>query len=139
MVLPKTTEEMGVLASWDGKDWKIVERKQFTDVTSPGGIYSAPDDTTPLWSIGWDRRSVILKLLDNSNWYTYRLPKAAHTYDHRGGWYTEWPRIREIGNDQILMDMHGMFYDFPKTFSRANSAGLKAIVTHLRYIPDFTY
>jgi hypothetical protein len=137
--LPKNSEEMGVLASWDGKDWKIVERKQFTDVTGPGGISGAPNDTTPLWSVGWDRRSVILKLLDNGNWYTYRLPKATHTYDHRGGWYTEWPRIREIGNDQMLMDMHGMFYDFPKTFSRANSAGLKAIGTHLRYIPDFTY
>lgn len=135
--LPKNEEEMGVLATWNGKDWNIVERRQFTDVTGPGGIYGAPDDKSPLWSIGWDRRSVILKLLDGGKWYTYRLPKATHTYDHRGGWYTEWPRLREIGNGKMLMDMHGMFYDFPKTFSRMNSAGIAPLSTHLRYIPDF--
>ena len=138
--LPKNEDEMGILATWDGKqNWTLVERKQFTDVTGPGSIYGAPDDTTPLWSVGWDRRSVILKLLDNGNWYTYRLPKAGHSYDHRGGWYSEWPRIREIDNDQMLMDMHAMFYDFSKTFSRANSAGIKAIGSHMRMIPDFTY
>ncbi|MBC7757311.1 MAG: hypothetical protein H7069_00530 [Phormidesmis sp. FL-bin-119] len=136
--LPKNEEEMGVLASWDGKDWSIIERKQFTDVTGPGGIYGNPDDKAPAWSMGWDRRSVILKLLDKGQWYTYRLPKATHTYDHRGGWYTEWPRIREIGDGKMLMDMHGMFYDFPKTFSRSNSAGISPISTHLRYVPDFT-
>jgi hypothetical protein len=135
--LPKNDEEKGVLASWDGKTWKIIERKQFTDVTGPGGIYGSPTDKSPLWSIGWDKRSVILKLLDNGQWYTYRLPKAAHTYDHRGGWYTEWPRIREVGNGKMLMDMHGMMYDFPKTFSRKNSSGIAPVNSHLRYIPDF--
>lgn len=135
--LPKGPEEMGVLASWDGKTWKIIERKQFTDITGPGGIYGSPDDKSPLWAIGWDRRSVILKLLDGGQWYTYRLPKAARTYDHRGGWYTEWPRIREVGNGKMLMDMHGMMYDFPKTFSRNNSAGISPLSSHLRYIPDF--
>ena len=135
---PKNKEEMGVLASWDGKEWKIVERKQFTDVTGPGGIYGSPDNNAPAWSIGWDKRSVILKLLDAGKWFTYRLPKATHTYDHWGGWYTEWPRIREIGNNKMLMDMHGMFYDFPKTFSRNNSAWhFTHQQSHLRYIPDF--
>lgn len=137
--LPKNKEEMGVLASWDGKKWEIVERRQFTDITGPGGIYGSPDNNTPLWSIGWDKRSVILKLLDKGQWYTYRLPKAAHTYDHRGGWYTEWPRIREVGDGKMLMDMHAMMYDFPKTFSRANSRGITPLNTHLRYIPDFCY
>lgn len=137
--LPKNEEEKGVLASWDGKNWEIIARRQFTDVTGPGGIYGAPNDKSPLWSIGWDKRSVILKLLDNGKWYTYRLPKAARTYDHRGGWYTEWPRIREVGQGKMLMDMHGMMYDFPKSFSRANSGGIKPINSHLRYIPDFTY
>ncbi|WP_316817111.1 hypothetical protein [Pedobacter nyackensis] len=135
--LPKNEEDKGVLASWDGKTWKIIERRQFTDVTGPGGIYGAPDDKSPLWSIGWDKRSVLLKLLDNGQWYTYRMPKAAHTYDHRGGWYTEWPRIREVGNGKMLMDMHGMIYDFPKTFSRGNSGGIVPLNSHLRYIPDF--
>lgn len=135
--VPRNSEEKGVLASWDGNTWKIIERKQFTDVTGPGGIYGSPDDKSPLWSIGWDRRSVILKLLDAGQWYSYRMPKAAHTYDHWGGWYTEWPRIREVGNGKMLMDMHAMMYDFPKTFSRANSGGIKPINSHLRYIPDF--
>jgi hypothetical protein len=134
---PKSKEDMGVLASWDGAKWEIIERKQFTDVTGPGGIYGAPHENAPAWSIGWDKRSVILKLLDGGKWFTYRMPKATHTYDHWGGWYTEWPRIREVGNNKMLMDMHGMFYDFPKTFSRANSAGITPVGSHLRYIPDF--
>ena len=135
--LPQNSEDKGVLASWDGKTWKIIERKQFTDVTGPGGIFGSPNSTAPLWSMGWDKRSVILKLLDNGKWYSYRLPKAARTYDHRGGWYTEWPRIREVGNGKMIMDMHGMMYDFPQTFSRNNSGGISPINSHLRYIPDF--
>lgn len=135
--VPENPEEKGVLASWDGKKWKIIRRRQFTDVTGPGGIYGAPADNSPLWSIGWDRRSVMLELLDGGQWYTYRLPKAAHTYDHWGGWYTEWPRIREVGNGKMLMDMHAMFYDFPRSFSRANSGGILPLGSHLRYIPDF--
>ncbi|TDE13359.1 hypothetical protein [Dyadobacter psychrotolerans] len=135
---PKSKEDMGVLASWDGKDWKIIERKQFTDVTGPGGIYGSPDDKSPLWSIGWDKRSVILKLLDSGKWSTYRLPKSTHTYDGSTGVYTEWPRIREIGNGKMLMDMHGMFYNFPKTFTASNTSGILPVSSHLRYIPDFT-
>jgi hypothetical protein len=134
---PKNKDEMGVLAEWDGKAWSIVERKQFTDVTGPGGIYGAPSPESPAWSIGWDRRSVILKLLDHGKWHTYRLPKSTHTYDHWGGWYTEWPRIREIGNNRLLMDMHGMFYDFPAGFSAGKTGGIRPISNHLRYIPDF--
>ena len=33
--------------------------------------------------------------------------------------------------------MHGMFFDFPKTFAVANSHGLRPIGSHLRYVPDF--
>lgn len=134
---PKNKEEKGVLASWNGKEWKIIERRQFTDVTGPGGISGSPDDKSPLWSIGWDKRSVILKLLDAGQWYSFRLPKATHTYDGSTGVYTEWPRIREIGNGKMLLDMHGMFYDFPQTFSAQNTAGISPIASHLRYVPDF--
>ena len=133
----QSADEAGVLAEWDGKDWRIIERRQYTDVTGPGGIYGAPDDESPLWAIGWDRRSLRLKLLDGGEWFTYLLPKAAHNNDPRHGWYTEWPRIREIGQGRMLMDMHGMFFDFPKTFSAANTAGLRPLARHLRYIPDF--
>lgn len=135
--LPDDPENAGVLAQWDGKTWEIIERRQYTEVTTPAGIHAVPDDLGPLWSIGWDRRSLRLKLLDNGAWHTFLLPKAAHNNDPQHGWFTEWPRIREIGRHGMMMDMHGMFYQFPKTFSAGNTAGLAPIGSHLRYIPDF--
>jgi hypothetical protein len=133
----KRKDEAGVLAEWDGKTWKIVERRQFTDVTGPAGIAGGGDDNDPIWAIGWDRRSLRLKLLEDGKWHTYLLPKAALCNDARHGWYTEWPRIREITAGRWMMDMHGMFFDFPKTFSTSNSVGLAPIGSHLRYVPDF--
>lgn len=129
----------GVLAEWDGKNWTVVRRNQFTDVTGPGGIYgNAAPDKDPVWSIGWDHRSLILMLLDGGTWHAFRLPKASHTYDAIHGWNTEWPRIREIGEgDGLLMTMHGTFWRFPKTFSAANTAGIKPRSTYLKVIGDF--
>jgi len=134
---PKKAGRYGALAEWDGKEWRVVERKQFCDVTGPGGIYGAPDDKAPLWATGWDRTSVILKLLDGGKWRTFRMPKASHTFDAIHGWYTEWPRIREVGAGRMMMVMHGMMYDFPRGFSAKATAGLSPIASHLRYIPDF--
>ena len=134
---PKSPEDAGVLAEWDGTTWKIVMRRQFTEVTGPGGILGAPDAESPLWATGWDKRSVILQLLDHGAWRTFRMPKASHAFDARHGWYTEWPRIREIGDDRLLMVMHGMMFDFPKSFSAAQTGGLRPLSQHLRYIPDF--
>src|SRR5687768_11096419 len=72
--------EAGVLAEWDGKDWTVVRRNQFTEVTGPGGIRGNKNPATdPLWSIGWDHRSLILMLLDGGTWHRFRLPKASHT------------------------------------------------------------
>lgn len=130
-------DEAGVLAEWNGDQWRIVERRQFVDITGPAGIAGGGDEDDPVWAIGWDRRSLRLKLLEDGEWHTYLLPKAAHCNDARHGWYTEWPRIREITGGRWMMDMHGMFFDFPHTFSTANSAGIAAIGSHLRYIPDF--
>jgi len=129
--------QYGALGEWDGKKWRVVERRQFCDVTGPGGIYGAADDKAPLWAIGWDRKSVILKLLDGGKWYTFRMPKASHTFDPKHGWYTEWPRVRRIAEGKLMMDMHGMFYDFPEGFSAGNTGGIAPIASHLRYIPDF--
>jgi hypothetical protein len=134
---PQSDEDNGALAEWDGESWNIVARRQFTDVTGLGGIYGANNSEDPIWSIGWDQRSVMLMVLDKGEWYRYRLPKSTHTYDHWGGWYTEWPRIREVTSGQWLMDMHGMFYNFPPTFSSENTAGIRPIANHLRYVPDF--
>ena len=88
----------GVLAEWKGKDWNIVRRNQFTEVSGPGGIEGNNDPINdPLWSIGWDDRSLMLYLLDKGNWQVFRLPKASFSYDGAHGWNTEWPRIRNIG------------------------------------------
>ncbi|MCW5962954.1 MAG: hypothetical protein KIT83_02860 [Bryobacterales bacterium] len=129
----------GCLAEWNGKDWRVVRRNQFTEVSGPGGIFGNNDpERDPIWSTGWDHRSVILMLLDKGRWHAYRLPKAAHTYDGAHGWNTEWPRIREIGEKDLLMTMHGTFWRFPSSFTAANSAGIAPRSTYLKVIGDFT-
>jgi len=128
----------GCLAEWDGKDWHVVRQNQFCDVTGPGGIYGNENpETDPIWSIGWDRRSLILMLRDEGTWHSFRLPKASHCYDGAHGWNTEWPRIREIGPGELLMTMHGMFWRFPRSFSAGNTAGIRPRSTHLMVIGDF--
>jgi hypothetical protein len=131
-------DKLGILAEFDGDNFKVVERSQFTDVTTKNGIYAIPNDDSPLWAIGWDAKSVRLKVMDKGIWHTYLLPKATYNNDPPHGWFTEWPRIRSIGNGKMMMDMHGMFYDFPESFSAANTSGIKPMGSHLRYIPDFT-
>ncbi len=130
-------DKLGILAEFDGDNFKVVERSQFTDITTKNGIYAIPNDDSPLWAIGWDAKSVRLKVMDNGEWYTYLLPKATYNNDPPHGWFTEWPRIRAIGEKKMMMDMHGMFFDFPETFSATNTAGIRPIGSHLRYIPDF--
>lgn len=131
----------GCLAEWDGKSdkWKIIRRNQFTDIRGPGGLYGNPNpETDPIWAIGWDHRSLILMLLDNGEWFTYRLPKASHCYDGAHGWNTEWPRFKDLGENHLTMNMHGMFWDFPRTFCRANSKGIAPRSTYLKVIGDYT-
>lgn len=134
---PTTTS--GALAQWFGEgDWQMVRRNQFTEAAGPGGIYGNPTpETDPVWTMGWDARSVILGLLENKKWYFYRLPKGSHSYDGAHGWNTEWPRIREIGDDELLATMHGTFWRFPATFSRENSAGIEPRSNYLKVIGDF--
>lgn len=128
----------GSLSEWNGADWTVIRRNQFTEVTGPGGIHGNRDpDKDPIWSIGWDHRSLILMLLDQGTWHSYRLPKASHSYDGAHGWNTEWPRIRDVGEPALLMTMHGMFWSFPKTFTAANSAGISPRSTYLKVIGDF--
>ncbi len=134
---PRTAS--GALGEWSGEgDWKLVRRNQFTEVTGPGGIYGSENPATdPIWSVGWDARSLILMLLDGGKWQAYRLPKASHSYDGAHGWNTEWPRIRDIGEKDLLMTMHGMFWKFPRTFTAKNSAGIRPRSTYLKVIGDF--
>jgi len=133
--------DSGALGEWNGSgNWQLVRRNQFTEVTGPGGIKgNANPATDPIWTIGWDYRSVILMVKENGKWNSYRLPKASHTYDGAHGWNTEWPRIRDIGKPgSRLMTMHGMFWNFPETFSVKNSAGIYPRSTYLKVIGDFT-
>ncbi|GAA4436731.1 hypothetical protein [Bremerella cremea] len=130
----------GCLAEWDGKSktWNVVRRNQFTDVRGPGDLLGNPNpETDPVWAIGWDHRSLILMLLDDGEWVSYRLPKASHCYDGAHGWNTEWPRIHDIGEEDFAMTMHGMFWRFPKTFTKANSAGIAPRSTYLKVIGDY--
>ena len=130
----------GALGEWrhPGEDWQLVRRNQFTEVIGPGGIYgNAHPATDPVWTLGWDFRSLILMCLDGGQWHSYRLPKASHSYDGAHGWYTEWPRIREIGENDLLMTMHGEFWHFPNNFDATHSAGIAPRSTYLKIIGDF--
>ena len=121
-------------------DWQVVLRKQFTEVTTKGGIDGADAENDPLWSLGWDYRSVILAVLDGGKWSFYRLPKGSHCYDGAHGWNTEWPRIREIDSPtDFLATMHGHFWRFPSDFSAANARGIRPRSTYLKVIGDFAF
>lgn len=142
LALTKFDIESGVLAEWNGKDWKVVRRNQFTEVTGPGGIYgNANPATDPIWANGWDFKSLLVGVRNaETGWSFYRLPKASHSYDGAHGWNTEWPRIRDIGTaekPEYLMTMHGMFWHFPGTFTAGNSAGIRPRSAYLKVIGDF--
>lgn len=129
----------GALAQWFGEgDWQLVRRHQFTEITGPGGIHgSSNPEKDPVWTLGWDARSVVLGLLEDKQWHYYRLPKGSHSYDGSHGWNTEWPRIREIGEKDLLATMHGTFWRFPAGFSKRNSAGIAPRSNYLKVIGDF--
>jgi hypothetical protein len=133
----KGPEDAGALAEYDGETWTIVSRRSHTEVTGPGGLLGEPSADAPVWSLGWDKRSVLLQVRAGGAWHTYRLPKGSYTYDPSHGWYTEWPRIREIGGGAWLLNMHGTFFDFPATFAPRSTFGIRPLSTHLHYTTDF--
>jgi len=142
LALTKFDIEAGALNEWNGKEWKMVRRNQFCEVTGPGGIYGNKNpESDPIWSTGWDHKSLILGVRDAGKWSFYRLPKASHSYDGAHGWNTEWPRIRDIGTTEkpdYLMTMHGMFWQFPGTFTALNTNGIRPRSAYLKVIGDFT-
>ena len=125
----------GRLAEWDGSRWNIIHRTAFCDVTTAGGILGAPSDDAPLYAVGWDRASVLLAVLADGKWSTYRLPKGSQSYDH--AWCTEWPRIREVAPDRLMLDMHGLFYLMSPELRPGRMDGLAPLAFHLRMTPDF--
>jgi hypothetical protein len=131
----------GGLGSFNGEgNWSLIRRNQFTEVTGPGGLTGNTDPAKdPIWTVGWDFRSVILMVMEDGKWTSYRLPKGSHSYDGAHGWNTEWPRIRDIGEEgSRLMTMHGLFWKFPANFSSKHSTGLAPRSAYLKVIGDFT-
>ena len=125
----------------DGSEQRVIRRCQFTDISTPDGIYgNEHPEKNPIWAMGWDAKSVIFGVTTNgAEWAYYRLPKASHCYDGAHGWNTEWPRIRDVGfgDGSLLATMHGTFWRFPKNFSPANPNGIRPISTYLKVIGDF--
>ncbi|SHJ10211.1 hypothetical protein SAMN02745181_1190 [Rubritalea squalenifaciens DSM 18772] len=134
---PKQTFPSGCLASWDGKDWSVIARNQFVEVTGPGGLEGNSADEDRLWATGWDQKSVRLFLLDDDKWSKFRMPKSSYTQDAAHGWNTEWPRIREIEEGKFLGHMHGLFFEFPQTFSSSNYGGIKPVGTYTKMPVDY--
>ncbi|MGX5819782.1 hypothetical protein ACWKWU_16415 [Chitinophaga lutea] len=134
--------EAGSLSEWNGKEWTVVRRNQFVEITGPGGISgNAQPDTDPIWATGWDHKSVLLGLRDDGGWQFFRLPKASHSYDGAHGWNTEWPRIRDVGTPEkpdYLMTMHGLFWRFPAGFRSGHTTGIRPRSAYLKVIGDFT-
>ncbi|GAA1726593.1 hypothetical protein GCM10009809_22900 [Isoptericola hypogeus] len=125
-----TGESEGRLAEWDGTEWTILAKTQFNTLASANGMGEA------LYAVGQDRASALLHVhLPATGWKVYRLPKSTHTQDH--AFTTEWPRIREVESERLLMDASGMFYELP-SLTYANAVwGIRPISSHLRIVGDF--
>jgi hypothetical protein len=141
---PQSREDAGALADWDGADeWRLIRRRQFTEVTGPGGLHGAPSDDAPVWATGWDKRSLILMIMQDREWHEYRLPKADYSYDGYHGWHTEWPRIRAAvagsgaADPRLLMNHHGGFFEVPEHLSASDRSGLRPVASYLKIISDF--
>ena len=122
--------------------WTQVSKTQHCEVTGPGGIHGNPNPgTDPIWSTGFDAKSVLLHVMENRQWQLWRLPKGSYSHDGSHGWHTEWPRIRQLDPEDpaspYLMHMHGLFYDFPKSFSAGNFAGLAPISSYYKMPTDY--
>lgn len=121
----------GTIAEFDGSKWTVLERKPFVGL---GGL--GPYGNT-IFANGWDRASALLKVYTgkDKNWRTYRLPKASHCWEHK--WQTEWPRIRSVEHERLLMDHHGMFYELSPWAFGNQIWGIRPISTHLWVHGDF--
>lgn len=121
----------GTLAEFDGKKWTVLDRRPFVAVHGLGYFGNT------IFATGWDRSSALLKVFTGADqtWRTYRLPKASHCWDHK--WQTEWPRIRGVEHERLLMDHHGMWYELSPWAYGNRIWGVRPISTHLWVHADF--
>jgi hypothetical protein len=130
--------EAGRLAEWDGSGpWRILERNPFVEVSGKQNPRVGQWYGNTLYALGWDNRSVILRVLHDGRWTRYRLPQGSHSWDHT--WNTEWMRIREAQTERYLMDAFGIFYELPPLVYGGSVWGIRPIATHLRIVPDFCF
>lgn len=127
----KGDRAQGRLAEYDGTKWTIILKKPFIGLGGRGSF------TDTIFANGWDQASAILNVWTKSDgkWTTYRLPKASHCFDHK--WQTEWPRIREVEHERLLLDHHGMFYELSPWAYGGRIWGVRPISTHLWVHGDF--
>jgi hypothetical protein len=128
VIVANSTPDDGRLAEWDGAIWTIIERKPFCEVAKAGSMTGA------VLATGWDEASAILKVLINGRWSTYRLPKVSPSYDPAWG---DWPRIREVETERLLMDCHGLFYEMSELLYEGKVWGLRPVAAHGRAIGEF--
>lgn len=128
------TRAAGRLAEWDGTSWRILEWNPFVEVSGKQNPRAGARYGNTLHALGWDRASVILRVLHDGRWLRYRLPKGSLAFDHT--WNTEWMRIREVQTERYLMDAFGTFYELPSMIYGGHLAGLRPIANHLRICPD---
>ncbi|TVR46620.1 MAG: hypothetical protein EA425_16965 [Puniceicoccaceae bacterium] len=121
----------GTLAEFDGEAWRVVDRRPYVGL---GGL--GPYGRT-IFASGWDRASALLTVFTaaDGQWRTYRLPKASHCFEHK--WQTEWPRIRSVEHERLLLDHHGMFYELSPWAFGNRVWGVRPISTHLWVHGDF--
>jgi hypothetical protein len=125
----------GRLAEFDGTSWTVLEQNPFVEVAGKHNQVAGGRYGNTLYALGWDRASVILRVLHLGTWTRYRLPKGSQSFDHT--WNTEWMRIREVQTERYLMDAFGTFFDLPPMVYGGTVAGIRPIATHLRICPDF--
>ena len=140
----------GCLVEWDGTGdpadadaWTLIDHNKYNEITTRRGVAgNDPDADDPVWAVGWDHRSVLLNVRDagSGRWTRYRLPKGSYTHDQEPGWYTEWPRIRDVGlsDGDLAMNEHGLLYRFPAGFSAAETAGIVPVGTFHKMMVDYT-
>lgn len=132
------TRSAGRLAEWTGSgEWRVLEENPFIEVSGKQHPGSGGRYGNTLYAVGWDRQSVIFRVLHGGKWSRYRLPKGGQSWDHT--WNTEWMRIREIQTERYIMDAFGIFYELPALTYGGQKWGIRPISSHLRICPDMVY